>query len=196
MEIKTNDTGTTIYYNVNLKDIPYGTTEQIILTRDSPFGKATKYGNSYMYSALYSDKPVTFFVNESDKGPEYGVTLNSLLMQFKRGDILAITKKEGKMKSGRPFRFFEVKKTGHTDSGLPTYIKNETSQFKPNLATKPIINLDVKKEFKMSDNEKLVVEAIKNDGTAKSYNKEQKIQVMVNNGIEYKRAVEIADNQF
>jgi len=195
MEIKTVDKGNgTIYNNIDFREIPYGNSESLVLLNNEPFEVQSQYGKSYIFKLFYGGKEVTAFVPESYKGEGFGKKIADDLKGFKRGDILSISKLEGKTKTGRPFRFFKTMKTG-VENNIPEekVYSPTTTENKPQTTQNLNLALPVKEEVIYSEKETSLIEAIKKIADLK---KEDRVQLIVQNGIEYNRAVDIVNANF
>lgn len=214
MEIKTVVKNGKTHRNIDLREIPYGNSDTITLMQDTPFRVMTQYGPSYLFTVWHNNEEVTAFVPEGFKGEGFGMTLESAMSSFKKGDILQITKLEGKTKDGKTaYRYFKVIQTGRNENlPLTKFEQNaqqqeqaqpqqvQSSQQQPNLdlqkpqPQQPNLNLEKPQEkLQYNELEKSIIDGIK-DRT--DLTKEDRIQIMVQNAVPYNRAVEIINKEF
>jgi len=193
MEVKkvNRDNGKT-YCNIDLRDIPYGNSESIVLLNNDPYEMEGQYGKSYIFKFLYNNEEVTAFVPENYKAEGFGRNLATDLQNFERGDIISIYKLEGKTKSGRPYRFFKAVKTG-TQNVPDEVVEVTTNQSEVKLNLSLPNGGTSAKAMELNATEQQIFDAIKD---RKDLSTEQRQQLFIQNGVVYNRAREIVDKLF
>ncbi len=114
-----------LYYNMDLRDLEYNVSQKVMLLYDEPMDGEFKSKQSkkmvhwYNYGFAVDGKRVGTFMYDYYKSTKRKTSLINLMAEFEEGDILEITKKEGRVKKGTrkgtSFKMWKVEKTGHDD---------------------------------------------------------------------------------
>ncbi len=115
----------TLYYNMDFRDLQYNVPQEVMLLYPEPNEgdfKARKSGKNvhfYNFGLAVDGKRVGVFAYDYYKGVSKNKSLVSVLKGFGEGDVLEITKKEGRVQTGEykgtEFRMWKVEKVGHED---------------------------------------------------------------------------------
>jgi len=217
MEIKEVNKGDKVYYNIDFRDIGYGQSDEVVLLNRKPFEVDSRFGKRYLFSLLHKGKEVSAFLGDGFKTDQYKVGLHEVFMEFKRGDVLKVTKNEGHTKSGTTFRYFTVEQVGKkeetelpemkfgdekgsVDTKAEENVKTEEVKETPSLEIdKPKTDnpkLDLESKVDLSEWETKIYDGIKEMREFKDgeLTKSQKVSLFVKNNVDYNRANEIVDS--
>ncbi len=188
VEIKVVNKNGTEYKNIDIRDIPFDGSIDIELMFNQPLEIDGKYGVSHSYKMIYNGEEVSTFVSDYFKSPAYGENLNSLMVKFKQGDKLRLSKHQGRMKDGRSFNYFNCIHLGSNEQGTPASVPSDVQ---PDVS----INLEVtptKPQY--TPKEQQIVDGLKSGHS--DYTNDVKVRVFMQNGIEEERANQIVKENF